>query len=770
MKKFLVIFTVFVIALSLVLVACTEVKVQNPTPSVDVKLSQPQGLKINVNALISWGSVSGATSYELTINGEKYTTTQTSYQADKMLDFTVSVVAKGEGYLDSDPSTSKFESIWKQDKPVVEDPKDIVLGIEGNSHVNSNESVTLKANVSGTDNKEVTWEIVTGSEYVSIDENGVITASDVSDDKFIKVKCTSKANTEISATKLLVLRARTVLTQEMLDEIASLQVLSYVGYLNINVYTPGLTPKLVRTITYNIETAMDGENWFAKYEDSMGLNQQLHYKNHNGYANQIGLSLMNDELYSPMFDEADNKVSWADAGLYNNFGGLSVSDFTFDEEEWRWKYKGHDADFMKKMVASSNPYDFDPRSFSLIIDHGEIVGFYALANDDYTIYSQHNSIQELFVGIAFGDTVNVPKITKYSTEDIHTELNEAITNMHALSSYKVTVRESIRNIYSSIYSTTGYYEYITADICHFEPFEYTINGRQEEIILPVPNQSYGYKKINDNLYNSYFENRDGSFSVSRAYETEFTDARPSFGFAAEIFRSYYINEQDGSITYYVDELMNSVATTFYKGLGNEVALYGLFATMDTQLGYTPYVTVKDGYIVDSGFYFYLGSLWGTISMEYSDFNETEVPTGKNIEFETRTVPVSWSELTIIVNDSDTTTDDEEVNALDFLKEFYGNEEIEEYLPFFGNVLGDTFGFAMTSYYRASDGITHRIVNMYYDVPLDLDYTINTSMNAVKDYLDSEGFKKNAAGEYENGNIVVLPVETDLDFFIYVWKK
>lgn len=768
MKKILVIFMVLILVLSFGLVACQDNVTPPDQPTTKTKLSSPRGLKVNVNALISWEAVSGATSYELNINGTTYTVTSTSYQADKMLDFTVSVVAKGEGFYDSDPVTAKFESIWKQDKPVVDDKKDIVIGIEGSSHVNSDGSLQLKANVTGTTNTAVKWEVVEGGEYVTIDENGLLTATHVDSDKFVKVKCTSKENADAFAEKLLVLRARAILTQEMLDEIASKDKLSFVGYLNINLYTIALNPKLVQTLTFNVETAMDGENWFAQYESSLGIKQHLFYKNIGGFANQIGLSLMNDELYSPMLDDNDNKITWENSGFYNNFEGLTVSDFTFDEDEWRWVYTSKNTEFMKRVVASANPYDFDPIGLSLIIDNGEIVGFSALAGDDYSIAANYNAIQELFVAVAFGDTVDVPQITKYSTEEIHTDLKVALENMHALSSYKVTSREVIRTIYSSTYMMTGYYEYVTENLCHFEPFDFEYNSRYEEIIKPVANASYGFKKIRDHLYNSYFENSDGSFSASRAYETEFNDASPSFAFAPEIFR-YYFKAEDGSTTYYVDGLMNSVATTFYKGLGNDVQLYGIYATADGD-GLTPYVTVKDGYIVEAGFYFYLGSLWGIITLEYSDFNETSVPTEKNVSFKTRNVPTSWDELTVIVNDDNDNPGEHEINALEFFKSFFDNDDIADVLPFFGNVLGDTYAFSMTSFHIGYDKKAHRILNMYYDVPLDLDYTINTTMTAIKDYLTANGFVKNAGGEYELGDIVVFPTEVDLDFFIYVWKK
>ena len=68
-------------------------------------------------------------------------------------------------------------------------------------------------------------------------------------------------------------------------------------------------------------------------------------------------------------------------------------------------------------------------------------------------------------------------------------------------------------------------------------------------------------KINDNLYNTFFTNKAGGYNATRAYQTDFSAAKPTFGFAAEIFRSYYVNAKDGTTTYYVDNVMSSVAST-----------------------------------------------------------------------------------------------------------------------------------------------------------------------------------------------------------------
>ena len=56
------------------------------------------------------------------------------------------------------------------------------------------------------------------------------------------------------------------------------------------------------------------------------------------------------------------------------------------------------------------------------------------------------------------------------------------------------------------------------------------------------------------------------------------------------------------------------------------------------------------------------------------------------------------------------------------------------------------------------------------MPLDRNYTIDSSMTAVREYLVAQGFERNSADEYEKDGIVIAPIDSSLDFNIYVWKK
>lgn len=755
------------------LVACDK------TPSEPETLATPSNVQISDTGLITWNAVENATSYVVTINSENNSVSGTSFQVLSTLnDFYYSVYAKADGYKDSLPSETKFFE-GNNDPPIPPAPT-VAVAIQGGSEIKSGQSITLKATVDGkqADSSAVSWSVEQGQEYVSVDQTGKVTANEVDGEKQIVIKATSAANAQCFAQKVLTVVTRPELTQEMLDAIETEKV-GFEGFLSINLYTIGLFSKPYRTISMTIKTAMDGTNWYAEYENSStNLTTSLYFKNHEGVACQVGVSFMNDEQYIPMVDGEGMNVSWTDSGLYNSLGGLSVDDFEFDEIKWRWMYKGADSAFLKRVIASANPYDFDINNFGLIIDEGEVAGIYAISNDDYTVLEGYKAIQELFVAINIGNTVDVPTISKFSHDPQYDQLYEnlqtAIDNMRELDSYTLDFKEITASYLTSGYTQSGYRETITQTNCYFQPFTVSYGDNQHEIHTFVENSAYGFKKINDTLYNAYSETKPSEYSATRAYATTFDNAKPTFAMSSEIFRSYFEDEETGSITYYVDDVMCGAASTFYYGMGNDINLYGIFATKgytSQDSSFTPYLTVKDGYITNAGFYFYLGSIYGVVEIEYSGFNASTLPEGVEVEFETRQVPTSWSQLTIQVsNDSSSTSEDVETNALDYLKEFYGNENIDQEMPFFGVPLGDTYGFGLSTYHiPVGTSVAKPSIVFYYDVPLGIDYTIDEPLRKVKEYLLSLGFEKNAYDEFRKGDICVAPMDSSLDLVIYVWK-
>ncbi len=655
-------------------------------------------------------------------------------------------------------------------------PGDVTISIKGPSSIKSGAQITLVPSVLGTDQTDVTWEITEGTSFATISDSGVLKANEVSRDEEIVVKLTSKANEEISVSKTIRVISRPTLTQDMLDYLND-NYLKVDGYIKIDLYTIGLFEKFEKSVNLSIKTAMDGINWYAEYEDNTTGTRSIYYKNNNNVACEVGVSLMNEDEYFPMLDAFGEEISWEEAGLYNALKGIKASDFTLNEESWYYEYTGSDKSLTAKVLAACNPYDFilkENATFALIISDGEVMGITITSDWDYTLSEGFKGTQELNAFFTVGEAnVEVKTIGKFTHEEIHDELSAAITHMQGIDNYTLNYKSYVYSMLTTSLTGEGFVESITATDCYFEPFDVLNPLKADEQIVPIADKEYGYHKFNPTLYNSFVKDDTGNFVAARAFETTFDNARPQFKFAAEIFREYAQSE-DGSITYYVNDAMSSVATQFYYGVGNDINLYGIYATrgfISDTTSFTPYVTVKDGAIIDAGFYFYMGYLYGVVELEYTKVNETTLPSDVMIDFTMRQNPTSWSELTFNVSSGDAgLTDDQEVNALEYFKVKFEDENIETRMPFFNECLGDTFGFGLTGVHVSpTDHRAYMSMTLFYDVPLDRNYSIESSLKKIEDYLISLGFTKNINSEFKKGDIVIAPVDQELDLLIYVWR-
>ena len=736
----------------------------------------PTNIEISPDGLITWDYIENASSYLVKINSNVKEVQDNYYQVGSVYnDFNYSVASK------NDVEVSNFSVVYHFN---AKDPyENVSVGIKSGSEIKSGQSLQLTASVTNAGSQtDVEWEVVEGSDFARISESGLLSCDDVNDELSIKVRAWAKVNPKNYAEKVINVVTKPILTQSMLDSLSGDKI-GFEGYINISLYTLAIFPKLYNTYVIVVKTAMDGKNWYAEYENTAtGLTQGLYIQNHNNLACEVGVSFTNEESYLPMKDKYNQDVTFKDSGLYNNFKGLKVSDFTFNPDTWRYEYTGSDKDLDERMISSANPYDFKANGFSLVIEDEEIMGIYATSDDDYGIVSGYKAIQELIVAVNYDNTVDVKTISKYPHDERHDILNNAVEKMKNLDSYTLKYNEISASYYTNGYAMSGFKETITDDLCNFVPFTVKYDSYGNEIETYDEKGFYGYKKINDNLYNAYFNNditpkdkfgeKVYKIEASRAFENDFSFAKPSFEFAGEIFNQIYYDEQEETYTFYVDKIMSSVASTFFYGVGNDINLYGIFATEGYVNNGTmlPYVTVsKEGYIIESGFYFNISYIYGYVTITYSDFNTTTSP--ENIDFETRLVPTSWNELIITASDeSSSTEDDYDVNAEEFLKEFFKDENIIEKMPFFGSVLGDTYGFGLSTIKINSQNQSKHAIVFYYDVPLDTDYTIDSSLKACYDYLISLGFEKNEADEYESDTIVVQVVDSSLDLMIYVWAK
>ena len=753
-------------------------------------LATPKNVALSDTGLLTWDAVENAEKYTVTINDKTYSTTKNSYQVTSLnVDFTYSVVAEAKGYTSSLPSAKGTYRVPYT--PPVDTTAKIAVAISGKSEVRYGAPITLSAKVSGTEDQTVIWTVVSGADLVELDSiSGKLTAKSLNKGGIVEVRAISLSDESCYGSKVITVLTPPELTQDMIDLLADQTKLGFEGFINISLYTIGVMEKFYMSSSTTVKTSLDGEHWYAEYDNlDLGIVSQLYFKNDNGIAAQVGVSFTNEEEYAPMLDDNGSKVSWIDSGLYNNFKGLTVSDFKFNEEKWCYEYVGADKDLPQKMVSSANPYDFKALSLSLIIEEGEIMGIRALSDSDYGIASGYRAVQELTVAVNFGETVDVPTISKYPTDPNgnHDPLIEAIANMQKQTNYTLDFVETTASYLTNGYVTSGFTETVTDGICYFDPFnvKYSSDGQEIRTYTNIP---YGYLKVSDTLYNAFYSDGADGFNATRAWYGDFNATKPTFAFAAEIFTSYYEEKDEDteevtSITYYVDSPMSAVASTFYYGVGNDIQLYGIFATtgyISSTESFTPFVVVEKvdgiGYIItEACFYFYLGSIYGVVEIKYSDFGTSEVKEEEVSKlqaplYEIREVPTRWDELTIIVsNDQNSIAEDEELRADIALNEFFDDPEMAEKLPFFGKVLGDTYGFGLTTFHlpSGSDAAKPAIV-FYYDVPLDMDYTIDDSLSLVYEFLVEEGFTRNARGEFVKGNLHVSPLDVSLDFTIYVW--
>ena len=570
-------------------------------------------------------------------------------------------------------------------------------------------------------------------------------------------------------------KVKPALTQAMLD-VFDTEYISFDGSHEVALYDIR-NGKYKESYSYNVSTAMDGTYWTATYLDGgLGTNRTLFYKNNNDLACEVSVNLMNEENYIPVLDEKGNTIPWTDSGMHNYLDELVVADFSYNESTGRYHYIKADKTLAQNIVDSANPYDFVVKDLSLIIADDEIIGINAISEFDSTIAAGSKAEQTLVATINYGeDIVELNKIEKFEYKaEIHDPLKEALDNMRELTSYKTKVRVLMQTIYTSGITGDGYIETITPTDLYFQQITLGTTSNPEDTI--VSNSDYGYHKFSNDDYNAYYTSQDGaSLVASRAYKGSMTKAQPSFAFAPEIMTAYSYDQAADERYYYVDVNMSNVATTFYNGVGNDINTYGIFATegfTSATESFTPYVVVKDGYITYACFYFNLGLMYGVVEISYSDFNTATLPTDVEINFTQRQVPASWDELELIISsDSGNTSDDTYVNAGTYLKAFFENENILNDMPFFGGIdyLGDTYGFGMTSNYRP-DGMGFYInaLTLYYDVPLDLNYTINSSMEKVYECLEDSGFT-NRNGTFVKGDISIVPVDNELDLMIYVYR-
>lgn len=821
--------------------------------SENSNLAAPANVAVDEHGVVTWDRVDNAVMYYVYYGEQKAFVQSESFtlpEPDQKCTISVQAVVKtANGNYDTEKSAGiEYE-------PYVEpfDPSVVKIAITADKTViksgatgTGKNTVTFRAIVNNAEkdaDTSVKWTIVSGKESVESssakgNEFTLTAKSDVTGDSDIIVAATSVAYPQISARKSVEIVSKPTLTQAMLDKAASSDKIGFEGYVNIDVYTrvQGNKGKLHTSQISTIKTSMSGESdanektrntWSAEYfNGSLGITQQIYCrKDSEGRACEIGVSFMNEEQLYPVKDDSGNVVTWEESGYYNNFVGLSVSDFYLDEETWRYTYdtQKNGSDKVKKMVASANPYEFEPKNLELIIDGDEIIGISSVSEDSLSIVEGYISVQTLRAVFNVGDNVNVTTIGKFKTleeyKNDETEdgqamyerlsiLNEAIENMRSLKSYKTKFsKEEVTSLGVQLTTREGYDEVVAEDYRYFT--ECTLTTVNNQTVRNYNSTGmYGYKKIDGrtDIYNSFVDAREKAdeslaFRAARAFTGDFEESKPSFAFSPEIFTSTAYTNQSGYDEYYfyADGTMTQVATTWYQSLGSDDQLYGIFAKVaQNASGQTipPFIIVKKGddgkwYIEYAAFYYDLGMMQGAIQIEFGEYNTAEIDSATLAAIDatgTRELPAKWNDLQIVTTVKDEASGkdvDKYTAAGDFM---FGGNGVEGYfgttlfpirdaeLPFFGDkeCFGDTFAVGSATYFNATDitgtNYVQNAMLLWYDVPLDIDYTITSSLEKAYKFLEGKGFVKGSDNAYRKGNLCVRPVDSSLDLHVYVWTE
>lgn len=647
----------------------------------------------------------------------------------------------------------------------------VEVTIGGETTLSFRQTVALTVTVTGTDNKSVSW-LISDPTLVEIDDANVVKAiRDVESDTEVTLTAVSTADASKSGAITITVKAKPVvptLTQAMLNAVQDPRI-EFSGTNEASFYSyPG--NKHVEDQSHETSTYMKADRWTGTYANSItGNSQYVYCANDGGTASAISVNLMNEEEYEPLTDDSGAVLSWTDSGFTNPFIGLSAADFTFDEEQWLYRYSGSADSVLPHFASAVTAYEMTLKDVYLIVESGEIIGVKLVSTPDLKLAPGYSVIQTVTSTVNVGDVVEVPEITKFRYENIHDKLAGALTKMRALTSYTTEVTLLTQGVTSAGVAVSGYKQTITGNDILTQNGIYDKNGA----LVSYDDQGYyGYHAFSDTLYNSFYTVNDGesyiknSFVAERAFTGSIDAAKPSFAFAPEIFTGYAYNQETKETTYAVNPAMTTVATTFYNS-DIDTNSYGIFATggklSETETLY-PYVTVdQNGYITSSCFFFDMGIIHGVLDISYSDFDTAVLPTDIDITFEQRAVPTTWDNHTVIEMETDN-----EIAASAYLESILGVSASE--VPVFENVIGDTYniGFA-DKHFPPGLSYTVDAAKLWYKVPLDNDYTIESSLASVYAYLETLGYTDSGNRVYVKGNITIQPVDEGLDLYVYIYR-
>ena len=147
-----------------------------------------------------------------------------------------------------------------------------------------------------------------------------------------------------------------------------------------------------------------------------------------------------------------------------------------------------------------------------------------------------------------------------------------------------------------------------------------------------------------------------------------------------------------------------------------------------------------------------------------------IPDDCDLSFDNRVAPTSWKDVTTLYY-PDEGESGVEYPTDEIMTTYLGDENASSIVPYFPEALGDCYGLSSTSIYQLpNSNRAVKAIQVYLDVPLDSNYSIDSSLLALKLYFIEKGFVNDGKGGYTKDGYTLVPVDSDLDLFVYIYKN
>ena len=561
-------------------------------------------------------------------------------------------------------------------------------------------SMDIVVDVKGTDDKSYT--LTTNKEnLVEISDNKITLTSDMVFDDYITITATLNANSSITASTTIRLKAPLhigqvgELTSDMLKEIGN-ENITIKGKVT-DIYQDFNQSANNSTNVYDMLVKMDKDAWYGEWNIENdeehkivnnyrkgtvdGLKDQ--YGNIGHALEQLYIDKNNQVVRKAVTDYISLPSIWEAQHLWNHISNLNIERFELDEKNNAYKYTldvNSEADLylMTYLSISLTPMLEDTLSYIyLVVEDGHITQL--LAQTEILYYGSESGTSEdadamsyTQLSISFSEigTTVVEEPTPYEAPQYAEKLEAALNQMKELKNYTFRVVDTmtsmpstdgdyellsvtgstsvlsnkalkVQNNTSSV-GTTGRLGKVTEEAVLFaDTIEYTatMDGK------PYRTEYTGYKQNTDGTFDEFeYSATTNSLVGKKRVKGNIFDKFPSFDFSANVFEFAGSSLTATGKATYTFVLKDSNLT---RDIALEVCDYKYADDADASVSMSLRITVdEEGNLVSTTFPYNIYDAYiGYCTTTYYDFNTTVLDEDLFDGYVPREVKTSWNQYT-----------------------------------------------------------------------------------------------------------------------------